>query len=105
MKMVFIRVGSFEMGDTFGAGDSEEKPAHSVRVDDFYFSETEVTQAQWEEVMGNNPSYFKCADRPVEQVSWNDAQEFINRLNQRTGGNYRLPTEAQWEYAARSRES
>lgn len=80
------------MGDTFGDGDSDEKPVHNVCVDDFYIGETEVTQAKWESVMGNNPSYFKgCDDCPVEQVNWNDVQGFIEKLNQKTGKNFRLP--------------
>jgi sulfatase modifying factor 1 len=72
-------------------------------VDDFYLGQYEVTQAQWEKVMGNNPSLFKEGrDNPVEQVSWNDVQMFIDRLNNQSGRKYRLPTEAEWEYAARS---
>jgi formylglycine-generating enzyme required for sulfatase activity len=80
-----------------------EKPAHTVRVSDFYIGETEVTQKQWRAVMGNNPSSFKdCDDCPVESVSWNDIQDFISKLNARSGSSrYRLPTEAEWEYAAR----
>jgi len=74
-------------------------------VDDFYIEKYDVTQGQWQAIMVNNPSYFKnCGENcPVDQVSWNDVQEFISKLNSRTGGNkYRLPTEAEWEYAARS---
>jgi formylglycine-generating enzyme required for sulfatase activity len=112
--MVFIKGGCFQMGDTSGSGEYYEKPAHEVCVDDFYMGETEVTQRQWVEVMGSNSSYFKgCDDCPVENVSWNNAQEFIDKLNQETTplvplnkgglrGLYRLPTEAEWEYAARS---
>jgi sulfatase modifying factor 1 len=104
MEFVFIKGGCFVMGDTFGDGDKDEKPVHQVCVDDFYLGKYEVTQGQWEKVMGNNPSYFKnCGGNcPVEQVSWNDVQEFISRLNQRSGKRYRLPVEAEWEYAARS---
>ncbi len=92
------------MGDTFGDGRSDEKPVHKVCVDDFYIGKYEVTQGQWKAIMGNNPSSFSnCGDNcPVENISWNDAQEFINKLNKKTGKNYRLPTEAEWEYAARS---
>ena len=98
------------MGDTFGDGESDEEPVHTVCVGDFYMGETEVTQGKWQEIMGNNPSRFKgCNDCPVENVSWNDVQEFIRRLNEKStlnkggeGGIYRLPTEAEWEYAARS---
>lgn len=91
------------MGDTFGDGSSDEKPVHEVCVDDLYMGKYEVTQKQWQDIMGNNPSYFKnCDNCPVEQVSWNDIQEYINKLNSKTGKKYRLPTEAEWEYAARS---
>lgn len=93
------------MGDTFGDGYTDEKPAHEVCVDDFYMGKYDVTQGQWQVVMGNNPSLFKdCGDNcPVEMVSWIDAQEFISKLNKRSGEKkYRLPTEAEWEYAARS---
>ena len=101
--MVFIKGGCFDMGDTFGDGGSDEKPIHEVCVDDFYLGEHEVTQGEWKEVMGNNPSEFKnCGDDcPVETVSWNDVQHYIRKLNNKTGLNYRLPTEAEWEYAAR----
>ncbi len=101
--MVFIKGGCFEMGDTFGDGSSDEKPAHQVCVDDFYLGEHEVKHEDWQKVMGNNPSFFiNCGqDCPVEKVSWNDAQEFIKKLNSNTGMSYRLPTEAEWEYAAR----
>jgi formylglycine-generating enzyme required for sulfatase activity len=90
------------MGDTFGDGGAAEKPVHEVCVDDFYLGVYEVTQAQWEKVMGNNPSNFrKGGNYPVEQVSWNDIQDFLGRLNRQSGRRYRLPTEAEWEYAAR----
>ncbi|MBF0327821.1 MAG: SUMF1/EgtB/PvdO family nonheme iron enzyme [Nitrospirae bacterium] len=104
-EFVFVRGGCFQMGDTFGDGDNDEKPAHEVCVDDFHIGKYEVTQGQWKAVMGVNPSYFKnCGDScPIEQVSWNDTQEFIRKLNEKSGDdNYRLPTEAEWEYAARS---
>lgn len=112
--MVFVKGGCFEMGDTFGDGDkepsgedtlgSDEKPVHAVCLDDFYIGKYEVTQRQWTEVMGSNPSDFKnCDDCPVEQVSWDDALEFLNKLSKKDGKQqYRLPTEAEWEYAARS---
>jgi formylglycine-generating enzyme required for sulfatase activity len=81
-----------------------EKPQHRVRIANWYFmGKFEVTQAQWRAVMGNNPSYFKdCDNCPVEQVSWNDALEFCRKLSARTGHEYRLPSEAEWEYGARA---
>lgn len=79
----------------------DEKPAHQVTLSDYYIGETQVTQALWKSVMGNNPSYSKGDNLPVEQVSWGDAQEFIKKLNGVTGRTFRLPTEAEWEYAAR----
>ncbi len=100
---VFVKGGCFKMGDLWGDGYYDEKPVHKVCVDVFYMSKYEVTQREWEEVMGYNPSHFKgCDDCPVENVSWDDVQEFIERLREKTGINYRLPTEAEWEYAARS---
>lgn len=103
MEFVFIKGGTFQMGDTFGDGDSDEKPVHQVTVSDFCLGKYPVTQGQWQAVMGNNPSHFKKGDNyPVEEVSWEDAREFIWKLNQQTGKNYRLPTEAEWEYGARS---
>lgn len=91
------------MGDTFGDGYDIEKPVHEVCVDDLYLGKYSVTQGQWKAIMGNNPSQFKSGDNyPVESVSWNDAQDFIRKLNEKTGKRYRLPTEAEWEYAARS---
>jgi formylglycine-generating enzyme required for sulfatase activity len=80
---------------------NDETP-HTVSVGEFWLGETEVTQAQWQAIMNNNPSTFKGDDLPVEQVSWKDAQEFIRKLNNRTGKGFRLPTEAEWEYAARA---
>ncbi len=100
LEMVFVEGGTFQMGSN--DGEAREKPVHSVTLSDFYIGKYEVTQKQWRVVMGNNPSYFSgCDNHPVEQVSWDDVQEFIKRLNQKTGNNYRLPTEAEWEYAAR----
>ncbi len=100
--MVLIKGGCFDMGDIFDTGTEDEKPVHAVCVVDFYLGKTEVTQEQWEDVIGNNPSKFKSIDRPVERVSWHNVQDFIEKLNEKTGMNYRLPTEAEWEYAARS---
>lgn len=103
MKMVFVKGGMFAMGDIWGDGESDEKPVHNVTVSDFYIGKYEVTQAQWQEIMGSNPSYFdyNSDKHPVDNVSWEDVQEFITKLNQKTGKKYRLPTEAEWEYAAR----
>jgi formylglycine-generating enzyme required for sulfatase activity len=104
--MVLVKVigGTYTMGDTFGDGGSDEKPTHQVTVSDFYIGRYEVTQGEWQAVMGSNPSYYNtCGSNcPVEQVSWNDVQTYITNLNQRSGKSYRLPTEAEWEYAARS---
>ena len=105
-EMVFVQGGTFTMGCTDEQGsdcESDEKPAHQVTLSDYYIGKYEVTQGLWKKVMGNNPSNFKyCGDDcPVENVSWNDCQEFINKLNQLTGKRFRLPTEAEWEYAAR----
>jgi sulfatase modifying factor 1 len=100
--MVYVKGGCFDMGDIFDTGFSDEKPVHTVCIGDFYLGKTEVTQKQWEDVTGSNPSKFQCADCPVERVSWINAQDFIKKLNEKTGMNYRLPTEAEWEYAARS---
>ncbi|MBQ3247468.1 MAG: formylglycine-generating enzyme family protein [Alistipes sp.] len=104
IEMVFVKGGTFTMGATPEQGKAacgDEKPAHSVTVSDFYIGKYEVSQAQWEAVMGENPSHYKGENRPVESVSWNDIQEFIEKLNAKTGKKYRLPTEAEWEYAAR----
>jgi formylglycine-generating enzyme required for sulfatase activity len=95
--MIAIKGGTFEMGST---KYDPEKPIHTVTISDFRIGKTEVTQAQWVAVMGSNPSKFKGDNLPVEAVSWDDIQVFINKLNTRTGKTYRLPTEAEWEYAA-----
>lgn len=105
-KMIAVEGSSFMMGATPGQGDDareNEKPAHKVTVDGFLIGETEVTQELWFAVMGSNPSHFKYKDGnyPVENVSWNDVQEFIKKLNAITGQQFRLPFEAEWEYAAR----
>jgi formylglycine-generating enzyme required for sulfatase activity len=104
MEFVLVKGGCYQMGDTFGDGYENEKPVHEVCLDDFYIGKFKVTQGQWKNVLGNNPSHFKnCGNNcPVENVSWNDAQEFVRILNRRTGKTYRLLTEAEWEYAARS---
>ena len=103
-NMVYVSGGTFTMGATSEQGSDaydDEKPTHSVTLSSFYLCKYEVTQALWRAVMGGNPSYFKGDNLPVETVSWNDCQTFISRLNNLTGKNFRLPTEAEWEYAAR----
>ena len=107
MTFVLIPAGSFMMGspDNESYRSSDEKQHNVTLSNDYYLQTTEVTQGQWKEIMGNNPSYFKnCGyDCPVEYVSWNDVQKFIDKLNRKEGINkYRLPTEAEWEYAARA---
>lgn len=93
--------GEFMMGSDSGGAD--EKPAHRVKIEKpFYMAVAEVTQAQWERVMGNTPSRFKGPNLPVECVSWEDAQEFCRRLSEKEGARYRLPLEAEWEYACRA---
>ena len=112
LEMVLIPAGTFQMG----APDNEkgwgaESPPHTVTVAEFYMGKFEVTQAEWRAVsgllmidrgLGQEPSYFKGDDLPVEQVSWSDAVEFCKRLSKKTGREYRLPSEAEWEYAARA---
>lgn len=97
--MVRVDGGSYQMGSY--SGDSDEQPVHSEYVGTFYIGKTEVTQALWAAVMGNNPSSFRGDTRPVENVSWYDCQEFVERLSRLTGRVFRLPTEAEWEFAAR----
>ena len=102
--MIAVKGGTFQMGATSEQGsdaDNDEKPVHNVTLSDYYIGETEVTQELWQAVMGSNPSKFSGSQRPVESVSWNDCQKFITKLNNLTGKNFRLPTEAEWEYAAR----
>ncbi|MBQ0121843.1 MAG: SUMF1/EgtB/PvdO family nonheme iron enzyme [Bacteroidales bacterium] len=102
--MVYVQAGTFTMGATSEMEDplDYEKPTHQVTLTyDYYIGKTEVTQALWKAVMGNNPSEFKGDNLPVESVSWNDCQKFISKLNSMTGQSFRLPTEAEWEFAAR----
>lgn len=100
IEMVYVKGGCFQMGSN--DSENDEKPRHEVCVSDYAIGKYEVTRGQWQAVMGSNPSYFDSggADCPVENVSWNDVQEFIENLNRLTGKKYRLPTEAEWEYAA-----
>jgi formylglycine-generating enzyme required for sulfatase activity len=118
-NMVLVEGGTFHMGDTFGNGDSDEKPVHPVTVSSFFLGKCEVTQREWREVMGSNPLKFKGDDLPVENVCWYDAAEYCNKLSKRKGlepcytisgdnvscdfsrNGFRLPTEAEWEFAAR----
>ncbi|NLA39788.1 MAG: SUMF1/EgtB/PvdO family nonheme iron enzyme, partial [Methanomicrobiales archaeon] len=120
IKEVFVQGGSFRMGDVWGGGFDGEKPIHNVTLSSFYIGKYEVTQALYKEIMGNNPSYFKGDNLPVVGVTWYNAVEFCNKLSEKAGlqkvytisgtsvradftkSGYRLPTEAEWEYAARS---
>ena len=103
-NMIKVQGGTFTMGATSEQGSdvgNDAKPAHKVTLSDYYIGETEVTQELWQAVMGSNPSNFSGTNLPVERVSWDDCQTFVKKLNQLTGKNFRLPTEAEWEYAAR----
>ena len=104
IEMVKVEAGSFNMGATPEMENpyDSEKPVHRVTLtNNYYIGKYEVTQALWQAVMGSNPSYFKGDDLPVEKVSWDDCQDFISKLNAMTGKRFRLPSEAEWEYAAR----
>jgi len=112
IEMILVQGGTFWMGCTAEQGKDCEKedvpsevqneiPVHEVTVSSFYIAKFVITQAQWRAVMGDNPSHFKGDSLPVEQVSWNDTQKFLRRLNSATGKQYRLPTEEEWEFAAR----
>ena len=109
LEMIAIPGGKFLMGSPEGGGRDNEKPQHAVTVPPFYMGKYPITQAQYQQIMGNNPSRFKGnifkknSLNPVEQVSWDDAVEFCQKLSQQTGTEYRLPTEAEWEYACRAR--
>lgn len=104
-KMVKVSGGTFSMGATDEQGtkgEADENPVHQVTLSDFWIGETEVTESLWKAVMGSNPSYSRKGDNyPVENISWNDCQTFINKLNSLSGEQFFLPTEAQWEYSAR----
>lgn len=102
--MIAVDGGTFTMGTTPEQGSmayDDGTPTHQVTLSEYYIGETEVTQALWQAVMGDNPSEFKGDNNPIEQVSWNDCQDFVKKLNSLTGKNFRLPTEAEWEFAAR----
>ncbi len=108
MELVRVPGGDFEMGDLFGDGWDNEIPLRPVRVEAFYLGRTPVTQAQWQAVMGSNPSQFrKGGTHPVEQVSWTDVNEFLKRLNAATpvGARFRLPGEAEWARTMPAAES
>ena len=103
-EFVAVKGGCYRMGDASGSGEADERPVHETCVGDFLLGKYEVTQGEWKRVMGRNQSYFSaCGDKcPADSVSWNDVQEFIKKLNKLSGRSYRLPTEAEWEYACRS---
>ncbi|RKZ75350.1 MAG: hypothetical protein DRQ57_07740, partial [Gammaproteobacteria bacterium] len=99
LDMVYIPGGKFTMGST---ERDYEKPPHPVTVQPFFMAKYPVTQSQWQAVMGNNPSSFKGENRPVENISWDDVVKFCQQLSEKTGKEYRLPSEAEWEYACRA---
>lgn len=107
MQFIWVEGGCFQMGCGNWTDDCEddENPLHEVCLEGFWIGKYEVTQAQWQSIMGNNPSYFPKGDEyPVDSASWDDAQKFIQKLNSRSPDNrFALPSEAQWEYAARTR--
>jgi len=100
-EMIWVEGGSFEMGSNSTEARKREKPVHTVTLDGFYIGQTEVTQDLFEQVMGWDYSYFTCDTCPVNNISWFNMLLFIERLNNATGKKYRLPTEAEWEYAAK----
>ncbi len=103
IELVLIPGGRFEMGDSGGDGSENERPAHTVTLSAFYLGRVPVTQGQWLRAMPDNPSSFQRGETyPVEQVGWGDVQAFVDLLNRAGSGHFRLPSEAEWEYAARS---
>lgn len=103
LEMVFVQGGTFLMGSD--EGNKDNRPVHKVRVDDFYIGRFEVTQDEWMAVMGHNPSRIPCGRCPVNDMSYERIQQFMARLSERTGMKFRLPTEAEWEYAAQGGNS
>ncbi len=99
LDLVYVPAGSYMMGSN---EYDDEKPIHRVNLSAFYMSKYAITQQQYEAIMGTNPAHFKGVDRPVEFVSWDDGMEFCQKLSQRTGNTYSLPSESQWEYACRA---
>lgn len=102
MEFLSVPGGCFQMGDN--TGDADEKPAHQVCLDDYYIGKYEVTQGQWQQLMGTSPSFFSSCGKncPVESINWDEAQDFISKLNRLNDRTFRLLTEAEWEYACRS---
>ena len=102
-EMIYVEGGVFDMGSVYETAYKWEKPVHKVKLTDFWLCKYLVTQSLWKAIMGleNNPSFFKGDLRPVEMVSWDDCQDFLKKLNTLTHKTYRLPTEAEWEYAAK----
>ncbi|MEM8718617.1 MAG: SUMF1/EgtB/PvdO family nonheme iron enzyme [Cyanobacteria bacterium P01_G01_bin.39] len=102
LEMITIPSGTFIMGSPAGEGYDDERPQYEVNVPSFFMGKYPITQAQYQQVMGKNPSYFQGEERPLETVSWDDAVEFCQKLSQQTGKEYQLPSEAEWEYACRA---
>ncbi len=101
IELVYVQGSTFIMGSDNQEASDREKPAHQVKLSDYYIGKYPVTQEIWQAVTGKNPSHFQGKNRPVEQVSWNDTQEFLKKLKHVTEKGFRLPTEAEWEFAAR----
>lgn len=104
IEFILVPGSCYQMGNLWGGnGDANEGPVHQVCLDDYYLAKTEVTQAQWQKIMTENPSYFQKGEtHPVENVSWNDAMAFLQKMSADNDKTFRLPTEAEWEFACRS---